>query len=58
MNTTEVMSLIFKLLAPVVADLFAYLMGQTDHKPAILLTLPDHLQAEAALARAKLRVRT
>ncbi|MDE2099165.1 MAG: hypothetical protein KGL39_18060 [Patescibacteria group bacterium] len=55
MSTTDILVLIFKLLAPVMGELFSYLTGQSDQKPAILLTLPAELQSEAALARLKVK---
>lgn len=55
MSTLDILSLVFKLLAPIAGELVAYLTGQTDVKPAILLSLPAELQSEAALARLKIK---
>ena len=51
MGTAEAVVLALKILAPLVEQLVKYLMKETDEQPAFLLTLPDMLQSEIALAR-------
>lgn len=44
-----------RLLRPVIREVAQWISGELDEKPAVLLQLPDELQAEAALRRAEAR---
>lgn len=44
-----------RLLRPVIREVAQWISGELDQKPAVLLQLPDELQAEAALRRAEAR---
>lgn len=44
-----------RLLLPVIREVAQWISGELDQKPAVLLQLPDELQAEAALKRAEAR---
>lgn len=47
-----------KLLLPVIRDVAAWIDGETDVKPPVLMQLPDELQSRAALMRAEARARS
>lgn len=44
-----------RLLLPVIREVAQWIKGELEQKPAVLLQLPDELQAEVALRRAEAR---